>query len=288
MRRVEVLLTRRRFVSVTTLGAAAVVDFAIAALPVVIALRFRQEHASTEARAAVAAFQVWWLGLGFTVFTNGAREAIAAFGWDATLAGAFNAWQFVYIIATCASVAGLLYYLIFLFTGHSRWLRPLVGFYVIYAIVALALLARLQPAGVAPGKWFVQWSYANPGGLGAAVLGLMSLLLLLPQIVAAALYVLLRRRGIDPAARRRVTIIGVALLVWLGSTLIAPFVQLGRFEAWQAGGRLVGLVASVAILRAYAESGDHAARVLARDAEAGRGASAASHAALLARARELI
>lgn len=243
---------RRLLVDAATLTLAALVDAAIVAVLVAVAAQLGRRRAAGDAGGAIRAFQVWWLGLAFTVLANALREVVAAAGVEtsAPVVAALNALQYLWLAATCAAVAGLLYYLVYLHTGSRRWLGPLVAFYALYAIAAFAILARIQPDGVAPGKWFVQWAYARPD-VGVGLLAVMSLLLLLPQIVGAAVYLTLRGRVAERGARYRIAMVAWPLLAWLGSALLAPAIQLGRFEAWQAGGRLVGLVASLLILAAY-------------------------------------
>lgn len=239
--------------SATTLAAAAAVDALVALVLVYVGWTVAIRPASAEGRRALHAFGVWWIGLAITVAINATKEGFASAG---ILAPAFFvALQYVWVAALCAAVWGLLYYLIFLFTGHDEWYWRLALFYVAYGAAAAWALAQLQPNGIiAPTatehKWFIQWSYANPSALGV-VLNVLILLLLLPQIGAAVVYLRAAGRTKDKLARFRVRVVAWALILWLGLTLLAPFVQLGRFEAWQAGGRLVGLAASLAILYAY-------------------------------------
>lgn len=239
-------------VSALTLGAAAFVDLLIAALFVYVAMIVARRSTSAKAHRASLAFAAWWGGVGVTIFTNALREGLAAGGLhNAPAARALlDLWQYVYVVALVVAVAGLVYYLVYLYTGNGRWFWPLVAFYSAYGLTALALIARMQPAGVTPGKWFVTWAYVNPQAGGAIFLVLV-LLLLLPQIVGSALYLSLRRRLQDPMGRYRVTMVGGAILVWQSIQLLAPFVRLGQFEWWQAGGRLMGLAAALIVLAAY-------------------------------------
>lgn len=251
---------------VLTLIAAAVVDATIAAVLATVGGVFRTaDHVEKDARLALASFRAWWFGLAFTVFANALKEAIAGFGQEtnAVAIAILDATSFGFIAATCVAVAGLLFYLTYLFTGRRGAFVPIVVFYALYTALALYLVAQMRPSGIVAGKWFVQWGYANPAA-GGPILILLTLLLLLPQIAAGIAYLVLRRRLGDPVARYRTGLVGWALVLWLGISLLAPFIQLGRFEAWQAGGRLVALAAALAILAAYRPPASIRARLHAK------------------------
>lgn len=232
-------------VSASTLGLAALVDAVITVTLLYVAWVVATRPASSEGRRALHAFGIWWAGLAVTVGANVVKEATVALGIDA--APFLNAFQYVYIAALCAAVWGLLYYLVYLFTGNPRWYARLALFYALYAALALTLIYRMGPAGVTPGKWFVQWNYTNPAA-GGPLIVILTLLLLLPQIGGAIAYLRVTRKTDAALTRFRVRVISWSLILWLGLSLAAPFLQLGRFEWWQAGGRFVGFAAALAIL----------------------------------------
>lgn len=264
---------------VATLALAAIVDLAIAAVLIVVGrAAWRRSH-GRESRRAAALFAAWWYGLAGTVLTNALREAAGAAGVESSawVLAALPWLHDAYIAALVVSVWGLLYYLIYLFSGRTGSFWPLTVFYALYGAVAFWLLAGMDVSGLSVGKWFVGWSYAHPE-TGGALLLVMTLLLLLPQIGAALAYATLLRRVREPGPRRRIAIVSAALAGWLGLTLLAPFLQLGRFEWWQAGGRLVGLAAAVAILYAY----------LSTPPAVGRLPPARMDPALLARVKDLV
>lgn len=238
--------------SAGTLGFAALVDAAIFLVFVVVGLVVLRRPTSSEARAASVAFGLWWLGIGASVLANALKEACVAFAVHETPAAvaALVAVEYASVAALVVAVGGLVYYLVYLFTGRRGALLPIAAFYAAYGLVALALVSNMEPSGVEPGKWFVQWAHERPQQ-GGGLLTLLVLLLLLPQIVGSGLYLSLRSRVAEPLARYRVTMVGSAILAWQGIQLVAPFLALGRFEWWQAGGRLVGLAAALVVLLAY-------------------------------------
>lgn len=237
-------------VVVASLLAAALVDSAITLTLGYVGWRVARRHHTPEDARAAFGFAAWWYGLAFTVFTNAWREAAAGLAVEGRLAAVVPVAHAAYIVALVASVCGLLYYLTYIFTGRAAWFWPLVAFYAAYGAAAVWISARLSPDGLVAGPWFVQWHYARPE-LGGGLLLVMVLLLLLPQLAAAIAYGTLYRRTPEGIARRRIALVSTALIVWLGSALVAPALQLGRFEWWQAGGRFVGLASAIVILYAY-------------------------------------
>lgn len=239
--------------AVATLLAAALVDLGIALTLLFVGWRvWRRTRSPSGARAAAAAFATWWVGLAVTVLANALRELVAGLGLEGAsfVPGFALVLHLALVAGLVASVWGLLYYLVYVFSGRRGAFWPLAAFYAAYGAVAAWLVWGMRPDGFVPGKWFVGWSYAKPT-VGGPLLVVMTLLLLLPQLGSAAAYGTLWFRAPEGAMRRRVALVSVALIVWLGSSLVAPFLQLGRFEWWQAGGRLVGLAASLVILYAY-------------------------------------
>lgn len=236
--------------SATTLGLAALVDLATAGLLAFTGWHVLQRHPRGPALVATRAFSLWWFGLAWTLLLTAAREGAAAVGAADALGAVVVPAHATYVVALCVAVWGLLYYLLYLFTGRTGWLWPTAIGYGVVALAALALSARLEPRGLAVSKWFVGWDYGDAAAGGPFVL-LTFALLLVPQLAAAIAYATVARRAEDPILRSRIHRVSLALIVWLGLSFFAPFLQLGRFEAWAAGGRIVGLAAAVVIARAF-------------------------------------
>lgn len=236
-----------------TLAIASLVDLAAAVLFCYIGAVVARRPVPADSRAASLAFAAWWFGIGGNGLLTGARGIAAAFGLTDRGAGrgVFLALYVLAILLTIAAVCGLLFYLLYLFTGRRGLLRPLVAFYTLYALVALYALWRLEPSAIVAGKWFAQVTVAHQDALGGALLGILVALLLLPQIGGAIAYLTLYPRVRGAEQRFRVLLVSLALLVWLGSALAAPMLRLGEHEWWQAGGRLVGLTAAIVVLIAY-------------------------------------
>lgn len=235
-----------------TLAIASLVDLATGGVFGYVGARVAGRHVAGPARRAALAFGVWWYFLSFNAIQTGLRGMAAAFDLvppDGVVESSLVALSYAAVIALCAGVAGLLYFLVYLFRGSERAFWPIVGFYAAYAVVAVYAYSLLQPNGVAAGKWFA--GVTTGSTIGSAFFAIMVLLLFVPQIGGAVAYGALYFRLESAEKRYRVALVSTSLAVWLTLTLLAPFLGLGRYEWWAAGGRLVGLAAALAVLLAY-------------------------------------
>src|SRR6185295_13977394 len=88
---------------------------------------------SSEARLAWGSFTVWWYGVAATTLIGGFQSFLGALGF--TSLPIFVTATYINILTICLALWGLLYYLIYLFTGNRRLLVPLAGFYMTYYIL---------------------------------------------------------------------------------------------------------------------------------------------------------
>ena len=64
--------------------------------------------------------------------------------------------------SACIALWGLLYYLIYLFTGNKRWLPPLAIFYIIYYVLLVYYMTASIPDSVKVGRWSTTLVYRAP------------------------------------------------------------------------------------------------------------------------------
>ncbi len=231
----------------TTLYTAAGVAAVITTVYAYVGLRISQRRVSRESRSASRAFTAWWLGLSANTALGGFQALLAATG--ITDLGPHITITLVTFLILSLALWGLLYYLVYLYTGSSRWMVPLALFYLVYYLTIVWYLWQLGPQGVEVSGWTVSLSYAQePTGPLATVL---LVLLVGPQILAALGYFSLLFRVQDRTQRYRVLLVSVAILVWFGSSLIASFAGAGGSDLWQVASRAIGLSAALTILAAY-------------------------------------
>src|SRR5258706_11619559 len=82
--------------------------------------------ATADGRLAWRLLRVWWFALAGTTLMNALMSLLGAAGW--TSLPVFTVLTYVNLLMSCAALWGLLYYLVYLFTGSRRWLIPLTLF----------------------------------------------------------------------------------------------------------------------------------------------------------------
>jgi hypothetical protein len=209
--------------------------------------RLGQRKVSEDAKLAVGQFSVWWLALAGTTLLGGVQSVLAVLGKaDLDL---FVTITYLNIGIICFALRGLLFYLGYLFTGRRRILAGLTVFYGLSYVLLLWYLVSAHPTGVDVRRWSTTLTYEEP--LAGPLFGAVVALLLIPQMVGAALYLTLYRKAQTSTQRYRILLVSLSILVWFGSTLAAASGNLSQSDSWQLASRFIGLGAAVAILLAY-------------------------------------
>jgi hypothetical protein len=202
---------------------------------------------SSESRLAWGSFTIWWYGLAATTLIGGFLSLLGAFGL--TSLPLFVTATYLNILIICLALWGLLYYLIYLFTGNRRSLVPLALFYMIYYALLVYYITASIPGHVNVGRWSTTLVYRAPqtGPFFVIIL----IFLLLPQIIGGLAYFTLYFRVSDVTQKYRVLLVSSSIVVWFLSSLIALAGGLGQQDWWQLASRFIGLVAALTILMAY-------------------------------------
>jgi hypothetical protein len=207
----------------------------------------RRRVVSPDARLAWALFVVWWYALASSTLSGALLSLLGAFSIVAL--PLFVTINQVNLLAICIALFGLMYYLLYLFTGSRRLLVPLSLFYIAYYILIMYYVQAREPVAVVVGRWNASLQYAKPaeGPLFVAAL----LLLVFPQIIGSLAYFTLYFRVQTLTQKYRILLVSWSILIWFLSALLASIAGLGQQDWWQVTSRLIGLFASLAILLAY-------------------------------------
>lgn len=231
----------------TTLAAGAALSLVAGGIYTHVAGLVRRRRVAPEAQRASDLFALWWYALGAVTFVGAGHSLLAAAGLSSLpLALAVT---FVSLLLLCAGLCGLLYYLLFLFTGRASLLPPLAMGYALLFVALLALFYQAGPAGIEVGRWSATVAYERPLSSGTTLLLLA--FLVVPQILAAVSYAALYFRVQDRTLRYRVALVSGSITVWFLSSLLASASGLTQHDAWQVASRMLGIGAALAVLAAY-------------------------------------
>ncbi|MCA1813024.1 MAG: hypothetical protein LC624_03615 [Halobacteriales archaeon] len=214
----------------------------------VVGQAVRQRAVGEAHRRANFMFALWWWSLAALSIINFASALSAAAGLVPSVP-LLVAVSDTTLLLLCVALMGLLYYLLYLFTGRAGLLAPIVAVYLGVFLLLLWLIAASDPVGVEVARWGTRLTYADPpsSALGVA----LAVGLLLPQALGALAYLNLARRLEDRAQRTRVEMVSVSILLWFLSSLAGSAAGLGQNDAWQVASRCISLAASLTILAAY-------------------------------------
>jgi hypothetical protein len=214
-----------------------VVHLAAALVFAVLAMAVGRRAVPGDARPANTLFALWWWCIGLQQLIGATRIALWALGLPLSLQVGLS---LVSGAAVMTGLAGLLTYLIYVYTGRSTLRWPLIIFYALYFGWYATLLAGFEPVGVSPNVWNVTFDYTAPPSPTLVITFLA--ILVGPQLVAGIALLFLALRLPPSAARVRVTTVGAGVLLWFGSTLIGPAAGITG-DAW----RLVTLLIPLSV-----------------------------------------
>lgn len=212
-----------------------------------------QRDVEPHDRPALVGFGLWWIGLGIVGFYSipfGLGLELAAMGMVAVRFVLYTLFPLLFV-----ALAGLLFYLLYLYTGKRTVLPAVVTFYAALLLVTLWLVEGFGPyIGVDPetGELAVLYQREHPAWVTFA----FGLALILPPLAAATAYFLLFFRVEDRLARYRIAMVSLGILVWFGYSLFAAtlrFITDGGAQTivGRSISQSLGLLSSLMVLAAF-------------------------------------
>jgi hypothetical protein len=198
-------------------------------------------------KLAWTAFRVWWWGLGATTLVSLLNVIFPVLGLsDLAL---YVVLAQINILLISIALWGLLFYLVYLYTGKRNLALPIAIFYSLFFILLVAYVLWLQPIGltVEEGRAVVQ--YANE--ISPAYTLALILLILVPQLLAGLAYFTLYFRVRERAQKYRVLLVSISIFVWFGSPLLASMLSFNDLSWWPFASRLITLLSALVIYWAY-------------------------------------
>lgn len=236
---------------VETLAIAAVLSVATACLYLYVGSVVRQRAVSREARLARDLFAAWWFILGLSGLL-GVLPIVLYLG-DRLPVWLYLTFSQLSLLAIFTALWALQCYLVYLYRGSHRALIPLGVFYLALYVFIAGLLMWVVVEH--PYERIVDNGFtlvAEPRFEIGRGVGLVAVLILLgPQMVAAAGYFRLYFKAKDRTQKYRIALLSGAILGWFGTSLAATAADANEGQAWQLASRLIGLAAGAVILAAY-------------------------------------
>jgi hypothetical protein len=206
----------------------------------------RRRTATPDARLAWTLFVLWWYALALSTLSGGVLSLLGAFGIEQVpLFATINVFN---LLVVCVALFGLMYYLLYLFTGSRRWLVPLGVAYLAYYLLLVYYVQARVPIAVTVERWRATLAYQNPPG---TLFVFALLLLVFPQILGALAYFTLFFRVETRTQKYRILLVSWSIIIWFLSAFLASISGLAEQDWWQIASRLLGLGAALAILFSY-------------------------------------
>jgi hypothetical protein len=209
--------------------------------------RLGQRRVSAQARPAQLSFALWWFALALTSFLSAAEMVLYMAG--SLSVAIYEALTQALLLAIMGGLAGLLYYLVYLYTGARRSWIPLAIYYVaLFVLLEWLILSLGRPVTITDDGWALK---TLPQPTTNAAFAIIFLVLFIgPQLAAAMAYALLYRRATDNTQRYRIGLVSGSIIVWFGSSFFtaATGTQGKTLEIFS---QVLSLLAAMTILLAY-------------------------------------
>jgi hypothetical protein len=224
----------------------AIADFVACLICLFLGWRFSHRVVSPENRLPVLQFSLFWLGLAAVTLIEAVEDGVAAFVTP-SLPLAVTLY-YVEILVLCVVLWGLVGYLIHLYTGRG-YLVPLSGMYVLLYVLLVYFITASGPTAVTVTQGAVTLRYATQ--VGGPILGVLVLILVVPELLASILYFTLFFRTKDRTARYRIALVSWSLLAFFGLDFVGVAARLGGGIAAVALGAVLDIIPALVILIAY-------------------------------------
>ena len=202
---------------------------------------------ASESRLAWQFFTMWWYGLAASTLIGGLLNLMGALGL--TNLALYVTATYMNLLISCIALLGLFYYLIYLFTGNSQWLKPLVVFYALAYIVLVYYVTYSEPVDVTLEPWSASLAYRIP--MTGPFIVILVALLFASQIFGGFVYFTLYFRVPDVTQKYRILLVSWSIILWFLIPFVGIAAGLQRQDWWEIFSRLLGLAAAWTTLLAY-------------------------------------
>jgi hypothetical protein len=202
------------------------------------------------ARAVQArrAFALWWNVLALLSLYGAFADAVSmAERWTVPL---LVAATHVLLLAILLALGGLLYYLVYLYTGAEGAWKPILAFYGLFWASLVYYIEWLRPDGIQAGAITPQLHYLHDPKADAFA-PLLGLLLILPILGGAVAYLTLFFKAQDRTQRYRIAVVSLSILLWFGFSLVGSLAGVSQSLEWIVLSRAISIGAAASVYAAY-------------------------------------
>ncbi len=206
-----------------------------------------RRQSSPETGLAWLMFVVWWYALAAATLSGGILSLLGAF--QIVSLSLFTTVTLMNLLTICIALYGLMFYLLYLYTGNRGLIAPLGVFYFLYYGLTIYFILASEPIGVQVTRWTA--SLENQNIIRGPLYLIALSLLVFPQIIGSLAYFMLYFRVSAPTQRYRILLVSWSIIIWFTSSFLASISGMSEMDWWQIASRLIGLGAALTILFAY-------------------------------------
>jgi hypothetical protein len=205
-----------------------------------VGYRLLRRPVSGRSQLAAHEFALWWIGLGVAIAAGRLELALAlANSLPYALALTFS---LVNVILESVYLWGLVGSLVYLYTGRYYMLALGILYSTFYVVSVFAIFSQ-GPYAVSVASGTPTLVYASPADANLALA--LTLVVLVPEFVAACMYLSLLRHSRDRSVQWRISLVGASILFWVG---VHAFVPSSSYELILAKTILDGVAAVVSLI----------------------------------------
>lgn len=200
-----------------------------------------------DAQRAWRYFVVWWTGLAFSTLISTLMNFLGFLNvMDLAI---FVSLSHLNSFVISLSVAGLVYYLLYLFTGNSKLFNPTIALYALFYALTIYFVQSNNPIGVEVTPWNTTLIYEH--GPEGPFFFVLLVFLIFPTLFGSLFYLSLFFRIRDRSQRFRILIVSLSIIIWFGSSFLVSAAGPAENNVWPIISRLMGIAAATAIYFAY-------------------------------------
>ena len=198
-------------------------------------------------RLALRMFGAWWFSAAAIILLGSAPTLLSVMG--ASAMWVYDITTYATAVPLAVGLCGLLYYLVYIYTGRHELIRPLVIAYAAFFAFTIYYFAQFGGRHLEPTTFTIRLvSDVQPPAWLRAAYGVV---VALPIVAAVVGYGLLLRRTHAAEQRYRLTLVSASFLLWFLPVLVAFLLGYDQADWFPFVYQVPGTLAALMITLAY-------------------------------------